>query len=241
MNDKPPHSTEAAPGPVRLTRAGLLAGALETAPVTLFAVTFGAVFGAAAVNKGLSVELTILMSATVAAGAAQLATIDLWTPPVQIGAILIVTAAVTSRNILMGASLYPWLKHLPPLPRHLVANLVYEPNWVAGLNHYRRGDRDIGVLIGGGLVIYTAFVGGTAVGALIGGAMADPTRYGLDVLMIVFFVSLLTGMARQDRLRVVLPWAAAVAIALLAHWTLPAGWSIAAGGLAGAAVGALQR
>jgi len=82
------------------------------------------------------------------------------------------------------------------------------------------------------------WIAGTVAGFLIGAAVADPQRYGLDVILPVFFTALLVPMWRGTRAAV--PWAVAGVAALVAAWVLPGGWYIIIGTIAGAIAGGMQ-
>jgi predicted branched-subunit amino acid permease len=77
------------------------------------------------------------------------------------------------------------------------AQLVVDEAWaLAGRGH---GRFDRGVLLGTGLVLYTAWVGGTAIGALAGDAVGDPEDLGLDAAFPALFLALLAGQIHSRR------------------------------------------
>ncbi|MFD2436397.1 AzlC family ABC transporter permease [Modicisalibacter luteus] len=117
----------------RLDLAGTLDGMRRMAPLCLFVIAFGLAFGVAAVQRGLSELEALLMSALVFAGASQFAALELWGPEIPLVALIASTFAINARHLLMGASLYPWLRDLPPaaLPFH-------ERNERLQLGHGRR-------------------------------------------------------------------------------------------------------
>lgn len=62
--------------------------------------------------------------------------------------------------------------------RLLQSQLVVDESWAIG--HVGQGVYDVDRLIGAGLVLYVAWVGGTAMGVEAGNLIGDPTRLGLD-------------------------------------------------------------
>jgi len=82
------------------------------------------------------------------------------------------------------------------------------------------------VLLGVGATLWFAWVGGTAVGALLGQAIGDPSAFGLDGAFTALFVALLAAQLR-DRRRVA---AAVLGVAIAASLTpfVPAGVPIVA-------------
>ena len=83
------------------------------------------------------------------------------------------------------------------------------------------------------------FAFGAVVGFLLGAAVADPQRYGLDVIMPVFFTVLLVPMWRGAREAA--PWAVAGIVALIAAWYLPGAWYLIIGTVAGMVAAGLQH
>src|SRR3712207_4380927 len=94
------------------TLAGCLQGARYTLPVLPGIVVFGCAFGAAAAQKELTLGQALGLSAFVFAGASQMVALELWREtwtPATIAAVMVVTAVVNARMILMGAAIQPWL------------------------------------------------------------------------------------------------------------------------------------
>lgn len=224
---------------IRISGPGMLAGARSLLPIALFAVPFGVAFGAAALEAGVARETAMAMSALVFAGAAQFAALEFWVHPIDLVALLLVVFAVNARHILMGAALYPWMRHLPWGRRHAAAALISDANWAYAMEAHEKGERDLGILVGSGVLMWLCWGLGTAAGAVLGEALAEPRRYGLDAVMVTFFACVLAAMARREV--VLWPWLSAAAAAVAATWVLPAGWHILTGGLVGGLVGALGR
>ena len=227
-------------GPMVLTRAGVLAGARQLAPLAFTTViAFGLAFGLAARQAGLSLVETGLWSALAFAGASQFAVLGLWTMPVPLVPALLMTLAVNARHLLMGAVMRPWLARLPARKVYPMVALMADANWAYTVREFRAGGRDAGHLLGGGLILWACWVPGTLAGHLLGAGLTDPARWGLDAVMPAFFAVVLVGMwrGRADAL----PWAAAAGAALVAGWWLPAQWHVLVGGIVGGLVGALRH
>lgn len=219
----------------RLDRAGTLDGMRRMAPLCLFVVAFGLAFGVAAVQRGLSELETLLMSALVFAGASQFAALELWGPEIPLVALVASTFAINARHLLMGASLYPWLRGLPPRQRYLSVGLMSDSNWAMAADDYRRGVNNVGMLVGGGLALWLAWLLGTLLGVVFGSGITEPERYGLDVIMGCFLLSMLVGGARS--LTMLIPWSVAAMAAIAAMYWLPPHSHVIVGALAGGLVG----
>jgi 4-azaleucine resistance transporter AzlC len=223
--------------PPTFTRAGLRAGVYRCLPVALGVATYGAVFGVLTRQAGLSVLEAVLMSALVFAGSAQTVAVGLWATPLPILPIILTTAIVNSRNLLLGSSLRPWLGRLSPHRVYPTLFLMADENWALSIEQFTTSGPDGAFLFGSGLALYVAWVGSTLVGRLAGAAIPNPALFGLDFAFTAVFIALLVGMWRGRAS--VLPWLVAALVAIAAaHW-LPGKWYILLGGLAGCLVGAL--
>ncbi len=179
------------------------------------------------------------MSASVFAAASQFAVLEIWGTTIPLIPLILIALAVNARHILMGASLYPWLSDLPWSKRLASMLVLSDANFASGLSDYQAGERDVGVLIGGGLALWLAWVLGTTGGLLFGEQIGDPRAFALDVVMIAFFAALLAG--SWNGKAALLPWFAAAIVSLAAYWWAPANWHVVAGALAGGIVGGLRN
>lgn len=225
------------PPGARLDLAGTLTGIRRMAPLSLFVIVFGLAFGVAALSRGLSGLETLLMSGLVFAGASQFAALELWGPQIPLVALVATTFAINARHLLMGAAIQPWLKHLPPARRYTSLVLMSDSNWAMAAADYQRGETNVGMLVGGGIALWFAWVLGTLLGVVFGSGIDEPERFGLDVIMGCFLLAMLVG-GRRD-LSMLLPWAAAALAALAAMSWLPPHSHVIVGALAGGLVGVL--
>ncbi len=231
----PTHSDIHGGPPPHLSLSGLRLGMHAVLPLLPGTSVFGAAFGAIAAQKGLSLTEATLMSAFVFAGAAQLVAMEIWSDPLTLGGIVtltLVTAVVNMRMLLMGASLYPWLGTLPASRIYPVLLINTDASWLIAVRHRAEGGSDAAVLVGSGIALWLLWVPVTVAGYLLGGLLADPARYGVDLIMPIFFVAMLVPLWRG--LRRAASWAVAGAVALLVHALVPGFWFIVAGALAGA-------
>jgi 4-azaleucine resistance transporter AzlC len=221
----------------RMTAEGVWRGCRDIAPLMLAILPFGMAFGVAATQRGLDPSVAVLMSGLVFAGSSQFAALDLWGSPLAVVPVLLTTFAVNARHLLYGAALYPWLRGISAVRRFPIVAVLTDSTYVYATQAEAKGERDAGVLLGAGVLSWIVWVGSTAAGAYLGGAIADPKKFGIDVVMVVFFAASLVGVWKGAG--TLKPWAAAAAASLLGLWLLPAGWHIVAGALAGGIVGVL--
>ena len=212
-------------------------GFRQLVPLCLFVSLFGLAFGLAATQTGLDHSATVLMSALVFAGASQFAALELWGPQVAIVPLAITVFAINARHLLMGATLYPWLQHLPPAKRYGVMLVASDANWALSMQAFSRGKPGVGLLLGGGLALWVFWLLGTVLGLYFGKAIQDPVRYGLDMVMGCFLLAMVVGGPKNPRIFVI--WTLAACASLLAYRYLPENSHVVVGALAGGALGAL--
>jgi predicted branched-subunit amino acid permease len=187
------------------------AGALTAIPVGLAVAAFGASFGILARAAGISGLAAVAMSATTFAGSGQFAAVAVLAHGGGLLTAVIAVALLNARYVPIGASVAGVL-HRNPLVRFLEAQLVVDESWAIG----RQGGSVRGrSLLGAGGVIYAAFVGGTVIGVLGGGLIADPARLGLDAAFPALFLGLLGAQLPGRRARAAALAGAAIALALV--------------------------
>ncbi|MGO4738261.1 AzlC family ABC transporter permease [Bosea sp. 2KB_26] len=222
-----------------VTWRGMILGVRKISVVLPGIIVFAVAFGAAAAAKGLSLLETVMMSAIVYAGVAQLVAMELWRPEWTWGAIAglaAVTATVNARMVLQGASLQPWFARFPRALNALHLFFFTDANWLVGTRYHAEGGRDLGVLIGGGLLLWVVWVLATVPGYLLGSLVSDPRRYGIDLVMPIFFAAMIVPLWRGRR--AALPWLVAGIVALVTAKLVDGYAFIIVGALSGAVAGA---
>jgi len=224
--------------PLALHWASVARGFRRLLPIALFVSAFGLAYGLAAVQQGLPAWQAWLASATVFAGTAQFASLDLWGAEIPLLPVLAVTLAINARLLLMGASLYPWLREVPVRQRYLSLIFLTDAVWAVAASDYQQRRHDLGLLLGGGFVLWLLFLLGTVAGTLFGGVITDPRAFGLDMVMGCFMLALVV--ANRVRSRHVVIWSVAAAASALAWALLPGTAYVFAGAFSGGLVGALM-
>ncbi|MDS1139435.1 AzlC family ABC transporter permease [Pusillimonas sp. SM2304] len=219
----------------QLDRSLVWSGFRQLTPIALFVTAFGAAFGLAAAQAGLSHSIVIVMSMLVFAGAAQFAALDLWGAQIPLLAMIATVFAINARHLLMGATLYPWLRRLPPVKRYGVMLVASDANWAMSMQAFSRGKPGLGLLFGGGLALWVFWVIGSWIGTYFGNAISDPRRFGLDMIMGCFLLAMVVS--GEKNLRMVAIWAVAGFSSLLAYWYLPENSHVIVGALTGGVAG----
>jgi 4-azaleucine resistance transporter AzlC len=221
-----------------LSPGGLLDGLRLGVPLAIGSVASGIAFGVLARQVGLSGAQAGLMSAVVVSGGAQFAALPFWKAPIQLQSVVAATLLVNLRYLMQGAALRPWIATLPRWRRYALAFLLYDGNWALAMQRFERGERDLGIFVGSGLALFTAWLIGTLSGYGLSARIGDPSRYALDFVFGAVFVSFLVGSwkGRAD----LLPWGVAATAALAVGWMIPGNSYLLAGTLAGSLTGAVR-
>jgi 4-azaleucine resistance transporter AzlC len=220
------------------TRSEFRDALIDIAPALLAGMPMGLLFGALAAAKGISPLEVLLMSSLVFAGGAQFAALGAWQDPLPIAALLISTALINARHILMGASLAPKLRHFTILGRLIGFGLMADENWA--LAERRAADRPLsaGYYFGMAVVFWANWVLWSFLGACLGPTLGDPDRFGADFAFVAIFIGLIVALSKGRRRSFGIV-AASAATAALVHAALGSPWHVLSGALAGTAAAAL--
>jgi len=220
------------------TLAGFNLGARLALPIMPAMIAFGLAVGATAARKGFSFVDNLLMNAFVYAGMSQLVAMEAWPERVTLGALAalaVLCITVNARMLLMSAALYPWLGASPPWRIYPTLHVLTDPSWLIAMRYRSQGGADAGVFLGSSVLLALGWVAATCVGHVGGTMIADPRRYGIDLVMPIFFAVMLIPLWRGGR--AALAWAVAGVVAVAVHQLAGGWWFIVAGAVAGSVVG----
>ena len=217
------------------------AGARDTLPLVVGATPFGIIFGAVAVNSGLSAWATAALSLFVFAGASQFVAAGLVGSGAGLLIIVLTTFVVNLRHSLYAVTLAPFVKGLPQRWLLLLGFSLTDETFLVAEGRYRRPDHSPykhWYQAGSAFFMYTNWQVWTWVGIFAGQALPDPASWGLDFALVVTFVGMLIPGLRS-RPMVVCALVAGVAAVLLAG--LPNRLGLLAATLIGVAAGVLAE
>jgi 4-azaleucine resistance transporter AzlC len=202
---------------------------------------FGLVYGLSARAAGFSPIEAGAMSLFVFAGASQFVAIGYVLGGFSWLAIIGLTAFINARHFLYGAALAPYLSKVPPLQRALMAQVLTDEAFALAIAHFRRlGRADVrGYWIGAILSTFIPWNLATLVGVTVGGAIPDPSRFGLDVIFPAAMGGLAVGLITGRRELVAAISAAVIAVGVALAWDPAAG--IIGGGVIGPLIGMAVR
>ncbi|MFH0974333.1 MAG: AzlC family ABC transporter permease [Spirochaetota bacterium] len=169
-------------------------GARDTFPLLLGAFPFGLIYGALAVNSGLSITASMAMSLFVFAGSAQFIAVGLISARAPVIIIILTTFIVNLRHMLYSATLLPYLKHLPQNWRIPLAFWLTDETFAVTVHRFQKDDPS-GLKhwyqLGSSIAMYLNWQFWCFLGLILGDRIPDASGWGLDVAMPVTFIGMI--------------------------------------------------
>lgn len=203
------------------------------------AIPFGIVFGAIAINAGLSPLATLGMSLFVYAGASQFIAAGLVAQGAGLGLIVATTFIVNLRHALYAASLAPFLSHLPHRWLMPLGFWLTDETYAAVISRYQEhggNQHRHWFYLGSALFMYGNWQLCTMIGIVAGQQLDDAASWGLDFAMIATFIGIIVPLVRT---RPMLVCALVSAVTALFSDHLPNQLGLMIAALAGIAAGML--
>lgn len=217
--------------PKNTTRREIFDGLRDAMPVTVASSSFGILFGALAIKSGLDIWQTIFASATIFAGASQFVFLELYALKVPGWSILLSVLALNFRHVLYSASLGRKMQHFSFLQRYGTFFFMVDPMFGSAEDRAQSHGLTPSYIISYGLLMYLSWILFTAMGAWFGALIEDPNQFGLDLLMPIFFLTLVMGFRKRPNWLPVV--CASGVVSVVVYWLLGPPWHISIGALAG--------
>jgi len=211
------------------------AGVRAEIPLLIGVFPFGMIYGALALNAGLSNAAAQMMSSIVFAGSAQFVTAQLVHDAAPGFVIILTIAVVNLRHVLYSASLAPYLSALSTRWKLLLSYLLTDEAYAPTVIKYERDGMTLfshWFLLGAGLALWSTWQVSTALGIFLGTAI--PESWSLDFALPLTFIAMVIPVLKGR------PYVAASLsaglVALLAY-SLPFKLGLILAALVGIAVG----
>ncbi|KQT86054.1 AzlC family ABC transporter permease [Aurantimonas sp. Leaf443] len=209
----------------------------DVLPVILAIFPFGLLAGAVSVGAGMSVLEAVGLSASVYAGASQLAAIEMQSHGVPLWSVLVTVFALNFRHVLYSAAVGRHLTRFSGLQKALAFFLLVDPTFGAAESRAARGQITKRYYFVYGLVLYGVWLVTTLVGAVFGSAIENPAAYGIDFILPAYFLALLMTFRHRGGFYPVA--LASLASSTLVYLLLGPPWHVTIGALGGIAYAAL--
>ncbi|HSM70462.1 MAG TPA: AzlC family ABC transporter permease [Anaerolineales bacterium] len=211
------------------------AGVRAEFPLLVGVFPFGMIYGALALNAGLSPSASQMMSSIVFAGSAQFVTAQLVHDAAPGFVIVLTIAVVNLRHVLYSASLAPYLASVSTRWKTLLAYLLTDEAYAPTIIKYEReGVQPFShwFLFGAGLSLWTTWQISTALGIFLGTAI--PASWSLDFALPLTFIAMVVPVLKG---RPYIAAALSAGVTALAAYSLPYKLGLILAALVGIIVG----
>jgi predicted branched-subunit amino acid permease len=162
-------------------------------------------------QAGLEPLEIVAMSLLVFAGASQFAMVQLFLQAAPIPIVIASVLFINLRHLLMATSLRAQLRRLPLLGRLAAAFFLTDESFAMATGHFRRGGRSLAYYFTFAVSLYVLWNIATLAGIVIGGAIGDPRRFGVDFAITATFIGIVVLAVRRPSEVVIAGVAALVA------------------------------
>jgi branched chain amino acid efflux pump len=198
-------------------------------PVLITVLVVGTSFGIVARQEGLSPVEIMAMSLFIFAGAAQFAMVQLFKDGVGWPLIVATVMLINLRHLLMAAALRPYFARVSVARRLAAAFVLTDEAFAMAIGWFRRGRTEVAYYATFAVALYVLWNAATVIGMLVGPAIGEPRRFGVDFTITATFIAIVViGVRRRSDALV------AVAAALIASALAYLGASVVAVVTAGA-------
>ena len=197
-------------------------------PLLIGVFPFGMIYGALALNAGLSTFASQMMSSIVFAGSSQFVTAQLVHDSAPGFVIVLTIGVVNLRHMLYSASLAPYLKDLSFKWKALLSYLLTDEAYAPGILKYEKeGITPFShwFLLGAGFSLWFIWQVSTALGIFIGAEM--PKDWPLDFALPLTFIAMVVPILKKRPL-IAAALSAGVAALLAFHLPFKLGLILAA-------------
>lgn len=166
-------------------------GVRAESPILIGVFPFGMIYGALAINSGLSALSSQMMSSIIFAGSAQFVTAQLVHDAAPALVIIFTIAVVNLRHMLYSASLAPYLKNLSSKWKVLLSYLLTDEAYAPSILKYEEtGIKPFShwFLLGAGFSLWLTWQVSTALGIFLGAAI--PETWPLDFALPLTFIAM---------------------------------------------------
>ena len=213
------------------------AGARAEIPLLIGVIPFGLIYGALALNAGLSPAEAQMMSSIVFAGSAQFITAQLVHEAAP-GLVIVLTIAVVNlRHMLYSASMAPYIASLSTRWKAVLSYLLTDEAYAPTILHYEKNGLTPHAhwfWLGAGCTLWVFWQSSTAVGVFLGAAI--PESWSLDFALPLTFIAMLVPVLRG---RPAVAAAVSAGVVALLAFSLPYKLGLIVAALVGILVGTL--
>ncbi|BCH24135.1 AzlC family ABC transporter permease [Mesorhizobium sp. L-8-3] len=214
-------------------------GAKLGMPVVIASAPFAVLYGALAVDNGLTVVEATMMSATIFGGASQMVGIELFGQNIPAWLVVFSIFAVNFRHVLYSAGIGRRIAHWSSFQKAIGFFFLTDPQYAEAERKGEKGEvAGFTWYMGMALPLYFFWVVESALGAVFGRLLPDAHAFGIDFLLPIYFLGIVMGFRKRP---LWLPIVVVSGIAsVLAHKLVGSPWHVSIGAAAGIMLAAIM-
>lgn len=178
--------------PAASGRRSFMTGVLSALPLQIATVPFGVIFGALAIEAGLTLTETMVMTSIVVAGAAQLVALQMLVDEAPTWLIVFTAAFVNLRMAIYSAAMSMHWPNVGPWPRVLAAWFLNDQSYALSIRRYDERDEPEQVKVwfffGVAVCCLTFWISSCLAGAALGANI--PANWPTDFMVALVFIAL---------------------------------------------------
>ena len=216
-------------------RRNFIEGVRAETPLLIGVFPFGLIYGALALDAGLTPAAAQWMSSILFAGSSQFITAQLVTENAPALVMILTIAVVNLRHMLYSASLAPYLKDLPLKWKALLSYLLTDEAYAPSILHYEKEGLQTHkhwFLLGAGFALWLNWQVSTAVGVFLGASIPD--AWSLDFALPLTFIAMVVPVLKKQPM---IAAALSAGVTALLAYSLPFKLGLILAAVVGIAVG----
>jgi 4-azaleucine resistance transporter AzlC len=218
-------------------RRNFIEGVRAEVPLLIGVFPFGLIYGALAVDAGLSAPAAQMMSSIIFAGSAQFIMAQLVKENAPALVMILTIAVVNLRHMLYSASLAPYLKDISMKWKVLLSYLLTDEAYAPSILYYEKEGlqkQKHWFVFGAGLSLWLTWQTSTAVGVFLGASV--PESLSLDFALPLTFIAMVVPVLKKQPM---IAAALSAGVTALLAYSLPFKLGLILAALVGIVVGAV--
>lgn len=219
-------------------------GVIDCIPTLLGYLSIGFAAGVIEATAGMSLLEIALLSMFLYAGSAQFIVAGMLTAGAPVASVITTVFFVNLRHLLLSAAIAPKFSNYSPLKNFLIGSQLTDETFGVAVSRLSGPVRHLDRwMFGLNMTAHANWVAANMIGALLGGWIADPERFGLHFALPAMFIGLAAMIVMQRKqykkdLSVILSAAGGFALAFI--W-LPGYVAVIAAAVLAAIIGAVTE
>lgn len=181
------------------SRKNFIEGVRAEVPLLIGVFPFGMIYGALALNAGLSTAAAQMMSSILFAGSSQFVTAQLVKEGTPALVMILTIAVVNLRHMLYSASLAPHLKDLSLKWKVILSYFLTDEAYAPSILYYEKEGLQTykhWFLLGAGFSLWFVWQLSTAIGIFLGAAI--PESWSLDFALPLTFIAMVVPVLKKQ-------------------------------------------